>query len=68
VSAWRGAWDDGPSEPWAQDPDAWRGADVVPGGWEHVGHAVDRSWPQLDATPLYWMWCQRLERERGIDE
>ena len=54
---------DGPEgEPWARDPDAWRGNGHDPGLLPLLA-----PWPQLDATPLYWMWCERFERERGID-
>ncbi len=52
-----------PAEPWASDPDAWRGE-------QQNAPLPFRSepWPQLDAGPLYWMWCELLERERGIDQ
>ena len=64
MSAWDDTgWRESAAEPWAEDPDAWRG--------EH--HDASEfpllcPWPQLDATPLYWMWCERLEREREIDQ
>ena len=45
-------------QPWTTDPDAWRGTAAAPPG---------RPWPQLDAGPLYWMWLELLERERGIE-
>lgn len=43
-------------QPWTTDPDAWRGPASAP---------ASRPWPQLDASPLYWMWLELLERERG---
>jgi hypothetical protein len=61
ASPWPPPEHDPPSEPWAADPDAWRfAASPAP--------ALDASvptWPQLDAAPLYWMWLERLEQQRG---
>ena len=52
-----------PSEPWAQDPDAWR---ATPCGAPEAGSCPPTgAWPQLDASPVYWMWLERLERDGG---
>jgi hypothetical protein len=68
VSAWPDEWGGAEREPWARDPDAWRGDDAGRLDSGDVPDAPVGPWPQLDATPLYWMWCQRFERERGIDQ
>jgi hypothetical protein len=55
-------------EPWAQDADAWRTPAAKEPGEPPPSvprtRKETRSWPQLNASPLYWMWLQRLERER----
>jgi hypothetical protein len=53
---------DPPNEPWAADPDAWRSA-APPSDPDAVTSPT--AWPQLDAAPLYWMWLERLEQQRG---
>ena len=63
MSPWHDAESTPATEPWATDPDAWRGEQHEAPLPTSLG-----PWPQLDAAPLYWMWCERLERERGIDQ
>ena len=56
---------DPPDEPWAQDPDAWRAAGD--GACVDNPPASSGGWPQLDAAPVYWMWLERLEQDRGLE-
>jgi hypothetical protein len=48
-------------EPWSTDADAWRGQ----ANQDVPKTPSERHWPQLLAGPLYWMWLELFERERG---
>ena len=48
-------------EPWAEDADAWRSTPCAAPPARQCPSAG--AWPQLDASPVYWMWLERLEQD-----